>query len=182
MKYKVGDKVLINTEVVRCSGNVMIVKFVGENGEYYDICPNSKSIYTPDMTVEEVWNIVKRLFLNKCDGIDDALSDKEIMEIFGTRDLSEIVNKHTPQQIKVKIESWEGNKINIGDEVASIILPNNDEYKIFVTYINNSDNTISGFSGFTGETFSNINMKKVQKTGRHIDIDKILKQIGDTDA
>ena len=180
MKYKVGDEILIKAVItgsredeskllVRTTRNRFLV-------EKNDVIP------APDMSAEEAWEIVKRLFLNKCDGIENAFSDKELEEIFGTRDLAEIVNNNTPKQAKAKIEAWEAEKeIKVGDEVAPKSDTNNNECKFVVTIKDDEDGIISGFSVFGGDVFSERDIERYQKTGRHIDIDVVLKQIWEDD-
>lgn len=181
MKYKVGDEVLVKAKIVagKTIVNTINCYRASIGSSYFDISEGS-IIPIPDMTAEEAWEIMKRLFLNKCDGIENAFSDKELEDIFGTRDLAEIVNNNTPNQIKAKIEVWEAEKeIKVGDEVAHKRFPNDDRCKFFITEIDNKCRRISGFSGFSGEVFSGRDIDMYQKTGRHIDIEGMLNQIGD---
>ena len=55
---------------------------------------------------------------------------------------------------------------------------NSNECKFVVTKKDDEDGRISGFSVFGGNVFSGRDIKRYQKTGRHIDITGILKQIG----
>lgn len=74
------------------------------------------------------------------------------------------------------IDAWKAEKeINVGDEVRLKRDPG-DEYKFFVTDKDGFE--ISGFSGFKGSVFSCRDIRLYEKTGRHIDIEGILKQIG----
>ena len=89
----------------------------------------------------------------------------------------------TPQEAKAKIEAWEAEKeIKVGDEVVVKSDPYNDDCKFFVTHMNYRENEISGVSGFDGRVFYGRKANQYQKTGRHIDIDGILNQIGGADA
>lgn len=73
-------------------------------------------------------------------------------------------------------------KYKVGDEVVLKSDPDNDDYKFFITYINSKTRKIGGFS-FPGESvFCERNAERYQKTGRHIDIEGLLRNIGGTDA
>lgn len=181
MIYKVGDEVLVKANIVagKIIANTKNCYRASIGSSYFDISEGS-IIPIPDMTAEEAWEIAKRLFLSKCDGIENAFSDKELEDIFGTRDLAEIVNNNTPNQIKAKIEVWEAEKgIKVGDEVVPKSDPYNNECKFIVTMKDDEDGVISGFSAFDGDIFSGRDINRYQKTGRHIDIEGLLKQIGE---
>lgn len=185
MKYKVGDEVLVKVRIHHIVNQETDLPYEVKEINNGKIGPRTIWIGEediqpyPQMTAEEAWEITKRLFLNKCDGIENAFSDKELEDIFGTRDLAEIVNNNTPNQIKAKIEVWETAKeIKVGDEVAPKSDPNNNECKFVVTIKDDEDGIISGFSVFDGDVFSGRDIKLYQKTGRHIDIEGLLKQIG----
>lgn len=180
-KYKVGDKVLVKATISEVNDGTFpnmpysatVVsknewKGVGvEKGKTIEIGEDAIA----DMTAEEAWEIAKKLF--------SEYKDSELNEIFGKDWLYPKLMELTPQEIKAKIEAWEAAKeIKVGDEVAIKRNPNNDDYKFFVTYINNKSNEISGLSGFDGGVFFGRDINLYQKTGRHIDIEGLLKQIG----
>ena len=176
MKYKVGDEVLVKCKIigdlkdgrykVTNSGNSRIVcetvrhLFPVEEEVY----PVSKEL---DMNAEEAWELVDKIY---------SMSDKLIFEIFGTDDgMDHILQNFTPQEAKEKIESWEQlNEIKVGDVVniygdKGIVIYIVDEKVINVMF---KSGYVSSYDRYVG----------VKKTGRHIDIDKILKQIGEIDA
>lgn len=172
MKYKVGDEVI---------AKVRISEFYEKNNYPYEAVNvshrnkarsialrESDIIQEPDMTAEEAWEIAKNLFAN--------YSNAELDEIFGKGWSFPKLMELTPHEAKAKIEAWEAEKeINVGDEVRLKRDPG-DEYKFFVTDKDGFE--ISGFSGFNGSVFSCRDIRLYEKTGRHIDIDGILKQIG----
>lgn len=175
MKYKVGDKVLVKAvindihvgdihpyEVKAFDNNSMhgSVRVIYIREE--DITP------VPDMTAEEAWEIAKNLF--------DNYSNAELDDIFEKGWSFSKLMELTPHEAKARIEAWEEEKeIKVGDEVRLKRDPG-DEYKFFVTDKDGFE--ISGFSGFKGSVFSCRDIRLYEKTGRHIDIDGILKQIG----
>ena len=96
-------------------------------------------------------------------------AEKELEEIFGrTEHLWEL----TPQEAKAKIEAWEAAKeIKVGDEVdicgdkGIVTSFGTDGDRIHVLYL---DGIVNSYR----------KDKDIKKTGRHIDIDVVLKQIG----
>lgn len=171
MRYKVGDEVLLKVAYVKNSGNDAVFEFLGVDGDTYMICPHTSSIYKPYMTAEEAWEIAKNLFAN--------YSNAELDDIFGKGWSFPKLMELTPHEAKAKIEAWEAEKgIKVGDEVALKELPSEDSFKFFVTKLDKKEKRVTGFSGFDGRVFWERDITKYQKTGRHIDIEGILKQIG----
>ena len=159
MKYKVGDEVLIKAKII-----TGVRKYFGVEVEdnRFDVCEDD-IIPVPDMTAEEAWEILSKILLYPANG---GFNSTELEEIFGrTEHLWEL----TPQEAKAKIEAWEASKeIKVGDFVEI-------EDEIFcVTSL--AGEYCCGIDE-NGSVYS-ASKKGTKKTGRHIDIDGILKQIG----
>lgn len=172
MGYKVGDEVIAKvriSEVYEKNNYPYEAVNVSHRNKARSIAlRESDIIQNPDMTAEEAWEIAKNLFAN--------YSNAELDDIFGKGWSFPKLMELTPQEAKARIEAWEEEKeINVGDEVRLKRDPG-DEYKFFVTDKDGFE--ISGFSGFKGSVFSCRDIRFYEKTGRHIDIDGILKQIG----
>ena len=172
MKYKVGDEVIAKvriSEVYEKNNYPYEAVNVSHRNKARSIAlRESDIIQKPGMTAEEAWEIAKNLFAN--------YSNAELDDIFEKGWSFPKLMELTPQEAKAKIEAWEEEKeINVGDEVRLKRDPG-DEYKFFVTDKDGFE--ISGFSGFKGSVFSCRDIRLYEKTGRHIDIDGILKQIG----
>lgn len=186
MKYKVGDEVLVKVRIHHIVNQKTDLPYEVKAINNGKIEPRTIWIREEDiqsdspMTAEEAWEIAGRIILpERCGG----LSSKEIRHIFGDVDVEDIIKDFSPQQAKAKIEAWEAEKeIKVGDEVVVKSDPYNDDCKFFVTHMNYRENEISGVSGFDGGVFYGRKTNQYQKTGRHIDINGILKQIGGTDA
>lgn len=163
MRYKVGDEVLLKVAYVKNSGNDAVFEFLGVDGDTYMICPHTSSIYKPYMTAEEAWEIAKNLFAN--------YSNAELDDIFGKGWSFPKLMELTPHEAKAKIEAWEAEKgIKVGDEV---------EFDGEIGVVTKTD----GAEGFYSLLFKNgetgaYQAKRIKKTGRNIDIEGILKQIG----
>ena len=151
-KYKVGDK-----------SDYITDNFTELQDDLYD------SGYVDGML--KTWGIAKKLF--EYSG--------ELYEIFGFNEMNQymsinyVLNNFTPQQAKSKIETWEKSKqIKVGDVVTDT--SNNKNY--VVTGIKQDDN--STWYALLSEIGLTINTKActLKKTGRHIDIQSVLEQIG----
>lgn len=170
MKYKVEDEVLVKATINDiCVGEkkpyaVKSVdnKFCGDTARVIYI--REEDVFpVPDMTAEEAWDIAKKLFAD--------YSNAELDDIFGKGWSFPQLMELTPQQAKARIEAWEVEKgIKVGDEVEF-----NGEIGVVTK--------IDGTEGFYSLLFKNgetgaYQAKRLKKTGRHIDIDGLLKQIG----
>ena len=162
MKYKVGDEVLVKAKIITGVRKYFGVE-VGD--ERFDVCEDD-IVPVPDMAAEEAWEILKKILLYPANG---GYSEKELEEIFGrTEHLWEL----TPQEAKTKIEAWEAVKeIKVGDvvdvcgDIGVVTSFGTDGNSIHVLYL---DGIVTSYR----------KDKCIKKTGRHIDIDGILKQIG----
>jgi hypothetical protein len=122
--------------------------------------------------MNDAWELAKQILY----GID-----KQLIEIFDKKveprffDLThkrDIINCHTPQEAKAKMEKWrESKKIEVGDVVELTV-----GTKCVVTAIRND--IADGFTE-VGYSFYDLPLDELKKTGKHIDIKAILEQIGE---
>ena len=178
MEYKVGDDVMVKAKITSVFGAAYTADC--SCGNFY--LKNEDILHEPQMTAEEAWEIARRICTSDYDGYDNVFSRNDLNEIFGNPDYSKIMNSFTPQEAKAKIEAWETEKeIKVGD----IVRPKTTkEREYMVTYISES-RKLAGVCLQTGEVIPEafeVSADSVVKTGRHIDIEGILKQIGGTDA
>lgn len=169
-KYKVGDEVIAKvriSEVYEKNNYPYEAVNVSHRNKARSIAlRESDIIQKPDMTAEEAWEIAKKILLYPTQG---GYNSGELEEIFGrTEHLWEL----TPQQAKTKIEAWKAEKeINVGDEVdicgdkGIVTSFGTDGDRIHVLYL---DGIVNSYR----------KDKDIKKTGRHVDIKGILKQIG----
>ena len=108
------------------------------------------------------------------------MPDSDLNSIFGTRDTSLILADNTVKEAKAKIEAWKkGNKeIHVGDVVyikdepdTLGIVVRNDKADAGYIYVLWND-------GSCGDICIDSNGSGIKKTGRHIDIQSVLDQIG----
>ena len=170
MEYKIGDEVLIKAVITgsREDESKLLVRTTRNSF----LVEKNDVMHAQDMTAEEAWNISKKLFVD--------YSDRELDEIFGKGWSYPNLMKLTPRQAKSKIKAWEE---KIGIKVGDVIFTAyNQSINGVVTNIYGKCNKNlyvlwdDGSSGVLEYT------KSIKKTGRHIDIDGLLRNIGGIDA
>ena len=174
MKYKVGDEVMVKAVINDiCVGEVhpYEVKAADNPG-----CGSSvRVIYVreedvlpvPDMTAEEAWEIARRIVGCREHGLEET----KRREIFSRDDAFDVFNLFSVHEAKAKIEAWEAEKeIKVGDVVIrcgeSCIVTNESRDDGFYDVL------------FKDGTTGAYQRSSLKKTGRHVDIEGILKQIG----
>lgn len=159
MKYKVGDKFLKEIEVGRVEeGSITPYKML-TSGEGWSEAALDE-LNRPDITAEEAWEIAEKLI---------RMSTQKRVRIFGYSEAYWVINSHSFQEIKAKIEAWEAeNEVKVGDVVRT------DSTKAVVLNIHDEYFEVLVEDGHTEEWYKS----KVTKTGRHIDIiQSVLEQI-----
>ena len=121
---------------------------------------------------EAAWELARKIVLYG----EDVYSGKELKEIFDCTHTQEIIRNHTYTEAAAKVAEWEKAKAKIlvktGDVLENIydsnvkcmvtnLYPNNRAYLVF-------DDGTAGMN----------ELDNFKKTGRHIDVDSFLKQIG----
>ena len=173
MGYKVGDEVLVKARIIEdCIG---ICGLKTQEGIVFN-AKKENLLPIPDMTAEEAWDIARKIVILENEG---GIPAKDMVHMFGVKFPRDIVREYSVHEVKAKIEAWEvANEIKVGDEVALKADPDKDDSKFFVTKLDKKEKRITGFSGFDGGVFRGRDITKYQKTGRHINIEGLLKQIG----
>lgn len=96
--------------------------------------------------------------------------------ILGTNDscngFIKIFENFTPQEAKAKLDEWERKQIRVGDVVYADDEPNSFGV---VTWVNEKFVYIMWDDGSCG---SDTEFSEIHKTGKHIDIQSVLEQIG----
>ena len=173
MGYKVGDEVMVKAVIndicvgevhpneikaadnPRCGSSARVI-YVREE----DVLP------VPDMTAEEAWEIARKIVLLEDEG---GIPIKDMVHIFGTKFTREIIKEYSEHETKAKIKAWEAEKeIKVGDVVKDC----NGKIGVVISK-GTSDNVL-----FDDGSTWNYTDRTLKKTGRHIDIEGLLKQIG----
>ena len=120
----------------------------------------------------EAWELARKI---TCQPINGGFNRSEFEEMFGDSYISDIFKKYTYYEAAAKVAEWENAKEEIkrGDIIRNKY---NTSSKFCVTDIG-CDGHLYGVGRY-GLTYSNQDPEYWEKTGRHIDIDSFLKQIG----
>ena len=174
-KYKVGDKVVVDITGVSKYGESYEVshKSMWSTGSV-DRVAKPLSEYTEQARAEgaeAAWELARKI---TCQPINGGFNRSEFEKIFGYGYISDIFEKYTYSEAAAKVAEWEKAKeeIKVGD-VVSHEEKYEEKYGVVI-----SEGTIC-FRGFTDDgTPFEWYKERCTKTGRHIDIDSLLKQIG----
>lgn len=173
MSYKVGDKVVMEiTDKISIIGesNYILSDATIVNQGYIDKAAEPLSTYIEQARAEGeqvAWKMAKKIVRQPING---GYKRSEFEEIFGCGYISDIFEKYTYPEAAAKVSQWEKAKeeIKVGDVVS-----HEEKYGVVI-----SEGTIC-FRGFTDDgTPFEWYKERCTKTGRHIDIDSFLKQIG----
>ena len=181
-KYKVGDKV-----VMEITDKISVME------EPWYVLSNATSIYEPYLNEaaeslstyieqaraegqNEAWGLARKILEGVPNG---GYSPKELAQIFGCEVSKPCIVGNTYHEAAAKVAEWEKAKEEIEDEeikdgdVLEGIYDN--EVKCIVTNLCPDNMAYLVFDDGTAGVYELDNLKK---TGRHIDIDSFLKQIG----
>lgn len=166
--FKVGDEVSVKGEITKVCESGVVVK-AHYFGEAYNDKSNMDLIgKTYEQGLADAWELAKKIYDMKCDAIE---------EIFGVKGgFYEVVRNFTFEDCRDKIEAYEKEKeIKVGDEVVHG--EGSFQTKFTVTFF--ESNKVEGFDK-NGNTHSFCYPNPyIKKTGKHIEIEGILKQIGE---
>lgn len=173
MKYKVGDEVFVKAKIVeRDSGYGAQVQIVGVNGLIGGIWFPEEELIPADKTytqgLADAWELAKKIYDMTCTQIE------KIFDVDGG--FWNVVREITVEEALAKIEAYEKKKeIKVGD----VVYYSDGEYestKSIVTRIHGDLIYTVYPDGSCGQEH---NPSELKKTGKHIDIESLLKQIGE---
>lgn len=179
MKYKVGDKVLMEMVVDEIRNNdyapiwVSLEREDTTDGMWLKEEQIDKYAYkgaskTYEDGLADAWELARK--------IENKLDIPTAREIFDAYRIADILDNFTPQEALAKIEAYEESKaIKVGDEIAIVghaikgyVIEKSQECEdCYVVLITNYKDLRTAI----------YNKTVIKKTGRHIDIQHILEQI-----
>lgn len=122
---------------------------------------------------EAAWELARKIILRQSQG---GMNDEDYKGAFGSG-VSEtyVIKNYTYQEAAAKVAEWERAKeeVKVGD-----VFQDDDGNNAIVTSIKGNMVYYMWDDGDTGSGFAEDVKKHFTKTGRHIDIDSFLKQIG----
>ena len=161
--YKVGDEVLMKAEITKVYDNGVVIK-VGGLGEAFFANENIDVNKTYSQGLSDAWELARKIY---------NMHTADIDKIFGVNGgFYEVIRDFTAEEALAKIEDYEKEKkIKVGDVVRTIggIIAG------VVTRVNSENPHVVWADGATGDYMKS----HLVKTGKHIDIEGLLKQIGE---
>lgn len=170
--FKDGDKVLVKATVEKVTDDYVRIyaEGYGERSFSLECAPIEQKTYTQGLA--DAWGLAKKIVCTK-----GGMPYNEIEAIFGSGCAVEDILLHiTAEEALAKIEAYEREGvIKLGDEVVHSC----DGYKtkFYVTYLNASQ--IKGIDKDGNTHYYTLPNRHTKKTGKHIDIESFLKQIGE---
>lgn len=174
MKYKVGDTVLMQAQIVAIdeADKEFPVEVLHPSGNkewvYIDeIFELPKPEKTYEQGLEDAWELLDRL--------EHAVSVKVMDDVFGYSEIGDILDNYTPQEALAKLKAYEEeSEIKVGDVVSNgthVLLCVKEDYGYGYFYFLDKDGS------YIFLTKENLKKSKLTKTGKHIDIESLLEQI-----
>jgi len=165
MQFKVGDEVFIKAEITDVHEGLEKQYFVAPNYDRINWVSEDKIIPMDKTYVDglnDAWELAKKI-LEMC--------GEKREEILGLGSYANILEFVAPEEALAKIEAYEREKeIKVGDVVKGISTDG------IVTRLSHNDTFyVTWKDGSSGR----YDINDVKKTGKHIDIESLLRQIGE---
>ena len=119
---------------------------------------------------ETAWELARKIV------IQNGYSAYDLYEIFGCSDLQHVLENYTYPEAAAKVAEWKKTKdeIKVGD-IVRIHEGNDDDLCILCV---STDKKYYNAVDEYGAVYNMLTKGMITKTGRHIDVDSFLKQIG----
>ena len=155
-----------------------ITRLLAENKELKEDFEKSKIINLNAGRLagqKEAWELAREILFEEKQG---GMEDEKYKAIFGSGNPSAyVIKNHTYSEAAAKVEAWEKAKeeIKVGDVVRLQEGSDNDLCILCKTSDEKYYNAVDKY----GALYPLLRKEHFSKTGRHIDIDSFLKQIGE---
>ena len=169
--YKVGEEVLVRVKLVEYSPiDLMYLCELKDGSKYIRFLSPAECITDKTYVdgLKDAWELAKKIYDSPYDG---GLTNEAIEEIFGC-EFGSVARKYTAEEALAKIEAYEKEKeIKVGDVVEC------NGFKGVVLHIFHSGSLNIVYENGIIETLASV--QECKKTGKHIDIESLLRQIGE---
>ena len=171
MKFKSGDEVFIKAEITDVSGYECSERPYFVAPDIYSVnWVSEDKIFPMDKTyadgLKDAWELAKKILFKEY-----GYSAQQIYNIFGDGAMQS-VKKLSYAEALAKIEAYEKEKeIKVGD----VVRRNENGFNGIVTTIKYGE----AFVMYNDGSSTSWSVKGLIKTGKHIDIESLLKQIGE---
>lgn len=168
-KYKAGDKFIFEVAKVTDSEVDKYMINLGEDISWFVDEEFLMQLKKTGCSGEEAWETAKQILFEK-EFTHDILN-----EIFGTMNHYAIMRDLKPNEVRAKIDEWKKQKeeIKVGDVIQS--KGDSKLKRAVVTRVNGRFLDILYDDGMSWRVDKNLH----EKTGEHIDIEAVLKQLGE---
>jgi len=174
MKYKPGDEVLVKGAITDLHEGTDHPYFVAVNYDSVHWVSEDKIIpmgKTYSDGLNDAWELAKKVLLSKDKG---GLTTNEIADIFYTTYPTDVFEKYSYEEALAKIEAYEKEKeIKVGDVVE--IFHNGGKGVVVRILAEDGLNIVLE----NGLFYADCSRGDCVKTGKHIDIESLLRQIGE---
>ena len=178
-KYHKGDKFIVEIKEVMNSDNGTLYRSNFKTLTFDDNGLDKLQKYNEDMIpydvaynkgLEDAWELAKKIASNPSEG---GFSIKELIKIFESSLIKDIFKKYSAQEALAKLEAYENEQadIKVGDVVVHL-----DTKGVVLDFIDSTDDemVVLNENGCVEEW----KHSQCKKTGKHIDIQSVLEQIG----
>ena len=171
--YKVGDEVLVRVKLVEYSPiDLMYLCELKDGSKYIRFLSPAECIADKTYAdgLNDAWELAKQIYHAPCEG---GLEQKEIEEIFDCK-FTSVTHEYTAEEALAKIEAYEKeNEIKVGD-VVNIF--HNGSNGVVVKILESGGLNIVLENGIF---YADCSRGDCTKTGKHIEIESLLMQIGE---
>lgn len=173
-EFKVGDKVLVEAEIIGRDKKDKNYPYMIEVACTTNPCWTGKIYPIPTKTYEdglrEAWGLAREIAMNKDDG---GICAGDLMEIFGVDVVSRIFHNFTVQEAADCVAFWKARHIHAGE----IVTDQEDQLALVIQDCVGGDSSrcVVMYGSFEREEKEK---DALTKTGRTIDIAGLLAQIG----
>ena len=178
--YKIGDKLVLEitgdgermsvTNLNICIPNEELDKLDRLDSDYVNEHYGMLQDEAYEQGLECAWEMAKKICVRPENG---GIECDDIYKLFEVDTCWKVLTQYTPQRVLHKLRAYEDSKIEAGD----VVMINNTDMMYVVISSEEFEGDIY-YRGFT-ENGKFITQNNVTKTGKHIDIKSILKQIGE---
>lgn len=162
--YKVGDEVFVKAKVVEVDDGYVRIRTEGYGERTFTVNFAGLNPKTYTQGIADAWELADKL---------NNMPLTDIIELFGIDIAREEVFKEiSPEEALAKIEAYEKEKeIKVGD----IVTIESVKGMAVVTNVGEGSVNVMWDDGIAG----NCETYRLKKTGKHIDIESLLRQIGE---
>lgn len=167
--FNVGEDVLVKGRIVGIEDAVIYTNFVVEFYPGYTTSVGESCITdkTYAQGLEDAWELARKLYCEH--------TDSERREILGIAQYETVLECMTAEEALAKIEAYERERIKVGD----VVYYGDGEYESTKSIVTKVQGSLIYTVYPDGSCGQEHNPSELKKTGKHIEIEGLLRQIGE---